>query len=203
MLNGTRTTLLVGLLTLGISATAFSATAKYILSASSTSTPVSGSGGDYVLEVGPQGDFQAMYSIALEESSDRPCKVYTKSRHLNTASEQYQNDYIRSCYTPSGKKEVSFANRDTYIRGVQVCHNKSGVLKRVKGIRIYGSKLDKSTGRLTDVPGFKEFKRTNCSDWKPAKFCPADKVATSFNMQYHDNYAFDGISLDCRGIKPK
>ena len=196
--------IIAGLLTLGLSTTALAATTKYILSSSATNSQISGSGGDYVLEVGPDGEYQGLYAFALEESGDRPCRVVTRSRHLNTSSEQYQNGEIAaSCTNPGSQKEVAFTNRDTYIRGVQVCWADNMVLKRVKGVRIYGAKLNKSTGALVNTSGYKEFSRTNCDTWKPAKFCGAGKVATGVNMQYHLNYAFDGISLECRSVNPK
>jgi len=92
-------------------------------------------------------------------------------------------------------------NNDTYVRGIQVCVNNS-VVPRIKGVRIYGTKLNRNTGALVDTNGYKGFSRPNCSTWKTVKYCGPNKVATGLEIHHINNW-FAGLALVCHAVLPK
>jgi len=129
-----------------------------------------------------------------------------KSRHLNTyVGKNDIFDESQCNENGGGKKTLSFTNSDTYIRGVRVCLNNAGT--RVKGLRLYGTKLDRATGALNNLAGYEGWSRPNCNTWKTIRYCPAGKVATRIGIEYRvQQFIGDevqGLKLICRSVIPK
>ena len=178
------------------------ATTNYILKTDKTTTQSSGTRPSAHVE-SPGGDYQGLYEMSMWEDGDSPCKLAAKSRHVNT----YKGDTVTwkdSRCNAKSKKTVSFSNTDTYIDGVQVCVNGGG--DRVKGVKIFGKKLNRSTGALTDA-GSKKFERTNCKTWKTTRYCPAGKVASGVSIGYQLQQFIPnnitGLALECRSVIKK
>jgi hypothetical protein len=117
-----------------------------------------------------------------------------------------RHDHARTREQNSGSLQtLEFTGTDTYIRGIQVCTNNSGT--RVKGVKLYGATLNRSTGALTNVATPKAFDRPNCNgNWKVAQYCPAGEIATKIRVSYDDRYAnreINGLALTCREVEPK
>ena len=193
------------LLLLGLTAQAAN---LYILADDAKLAPVSGVKST-AGRAGHGGDFQGIYGIKLYEDNDKACKATGMSRHLNNSTEKVAAFVANDCSNPGSEKTARFAEKNTYVRGVQVCHKGGGgkYADMIKGIRLYGARLDKNTGALDAVSGFKEIVRPNCSDWKATKYCPVGKVASQIEMQYQANpYGpdyFVGARLLCRTVDPK
>lgn len=180
---------------------AISWAASYELETSVTKTQTSGNAGSATKKIGGDGDFKALYELSFWEDGDHPSHIEARLRHLNTLSTAsylwdggvYKND----------KKTIAFTNTDTFIRGVQVCLSNSG---RLKGVRIYGAKLDRAKGTLSNTSGSQSFERPNCNSWQVAHYCPAGKVATKLVIK-HDNEtpraSAVGLALECRKVVKK
>lgn len=196
MKTTTRISVALAVTTVAVSAYA---TNKYILG-SVTIAQVSGVKQIFIDTVEPGGSYHGLYGLTLEEDGDYACKMTAKTRHINTASEKVTEDQLtRYCSNPGSPKTVAFTLQDRYIRGVAVCLNAAE--NNIKGIRIYGADLDKSTGDL-DPKGEKEFSRTNCKHWKTAKYCGVNKIAVGVDV-HHSTTKYSGIALRCKKVDPK
>jgi hypothetical protein len=158
-----------------------------------------------VVRKGGEEDYKALYGLELAEEGDGPCYLKAKSRHLNNYSTaSYTYDANGCSENDSSRETVEFTGTDTYIRGIQVCMNSDG--ERIKGVKIFGATLNRSTGALTNVATPKEFDRPNCNTWKVAQYCPPGEVATQVRISYVD-FAYytdeiNGLALVCRAVEP-
>ena len=196
----TKWTALVGVSVMCLATTAW-AGASYILTGSATLTQYSGKSPGFWEALTPgSGDYQAAYEITMWEHQNEPCRVKVRTRHVNTYSGRSAE--WKDCYgsaSGSAAKTISFTQEDTYINGVQVCHNNAGT--RIKGVKIFGKKLNRNTGALSDA-GSKKFERPNCKNWKPVRYCPAGKVADGIRVTTVGRDA-SGIALSCRTLAEK
>jgi hypothetical protein len=184
------------------------ASANVALTGEESRTQFSGKYDKSVTIIGSDTDSQGMFEIEAAESGDYPCHFKIRRRDFDSLSNsQYANggDDNRSCdWTSKSKEVLSFSDTDTYIRGVQVCLN--GNETRVKGIRVFGARLNRATGALANVSGNKEFVRPNCkqNDWKAAVYCPVGQVATKLRISSTGRYGSmvetEGLGLLCRAI---
>lgn len=181
----------------------------YILDSTKHFSPISGNSTATARTVGADGDYQGVWGLELFEKSDFPCQATVKSRHLNTSSEKFDSEALNGCSSPGDKKVARFAEKNTYVRGIQICQRggSGGHSTFVKGVRLFGAKLNKASGALTQVTGHKEIKRANCKEWKPAKYCPAGEIASRIVFYYTLNNVgpsfFVGAKLECRKPKKK
>jgi hypothetical protein len=165
--------------------------------------------------------FGAVYEIQMAEKSDSPCFLQTRSRHLNMQSHTVtmptggkqtildpgpKEDQLKGCGGTSGNasslKTLSFdLSHNSYISGIRVCLNSNGT--RVKGLRVYGRQLNRSTGNLVDLP-YKEWFRPNCTNWRKAHMCPEGQIASAVIAKYEGpqvtNRAISGLALQCRSV---
>lgn len=190
------------------SLTAVAASSLYELDDDSTTTQLSGGSSGWYTTVGPSGgtDYQAIYEVSMWEDGDSPCRLQMKSRHLNTyVGKNDTFDESQCNENASSKKTIAFTNSDTYVRGVRVCLNNAGT--RVKGLRLYGTKLNRSTGALEHLSGYKGWSRPNCNTWKTIRYCPAGKVATRIGIEYRAQQFIgdevQGLKLECRTVSAK
>ena len=182
------------------------ASSLFILDERTTTTQASGSTGDLVNNrVGPDGglNYQALYEISMWEDGDHPCKIQVKSRHLNTYEGKSATENECTSANDGTKKTISFTDSDTYIRGVQVCLNNSN--DKIKGLKLYGTKLNRSTGRLENLSGSKSWERPNCNgNWKTVRYCDAGMVAVAVEAERDIYYKdFKGLRLQCKAVETK
>ena len=184
-------------LTICTAVTSAQAATLYELDSSATTTRTSGSMYPASTTLGSTGDFKAINRITNWESGDRPCHMKVKMRHLNNYNESSASHNLKSTNCSGDKITVGFSDTETYIRGVQVCTKWS----RIKGLRVWGSKLNRQNGALTNVARVED-KRPNCDRWHVKYYCPAGKVATQI-IADHNSPDYTGIALKCREIVVK
>lgn len=180
----------------------------YTLDTDETITQISGGSSGWVDWVSPSGgtNYQALYEISMWEDGDSPCRLQIRSRHLNTYVGKNTVWDESQCDENAGSiKTLTFSNSDTYIRGINVCLNNAGT--RVKGMRLYGTKLDRATGQLDHLTGYKQWTRPNCNgNWQTIRYCPAGKVARALKLEFRAQQfigdEIQGIRLVCRSVIP-
>jgi hypothetical protein len=171
----------------------------YKLNSNTSTTATSGTSSNfYYYTLGTTGDYKGIYRISNWETSTHPCKMKIKRRHVNNYNTGGDaEEIISNCN--NDKITVGYQDTETYIRGVQVCTSNS----RIKGIRIWGSKLNRSNGTLSNVSSITDT-RPNCSQWHSQRFCPAGQIATQLEAIYNQGHTdFQGLALICREIAPK
>lgn len=133
-----------------------------------------------------------MWKIEGREKSDNPALI-AWDRHLNNfdTKKYVQNSWASSANSP---KTIGFDDSDTYIRGVAVCLNKSKT--KLKGVKIWGAKVNRNNGVLNTISTPKKWERTNCKHWGEAKYCPGGKIATGPSGAGRAI----GIALECRKV---
>jgi hypothetical protein len=197
---------LVAGLVLAMASVAQAGTKKYKLKSNATTTDRTGNKSKNNGTVGSDGEFRGLYSVVGYEQNDN-ASFRMKARHLNT-NDSNQYDFPNSTVVNAGKsaKTVAFTDTDTYIRGAAVCLNSRGT--EIKGLRIYGTKLNRTTGALNNLSGKKEWKRTNCKTWKTPVYCPVGKIATKVTIDWESKKStyytgMSGLKLVCRTVEPK
>jgi hypothetical protein len=178
-------------------------TTLYELADDATTTQASGTlNSDYYDFLTPvnANSYQGIYEVSMWESDDEPCKMQLRTRHLNTYAGKAAT--WSECTDDAGaKKTITFSNSETYVRGVSVCLNNGG--DRIKGLRLYGTKLDRATGDLDHLAGFKGWARPNCNDnWQTIRYCPAGKIASSITIIQKNSGEASGLRLVCRSVGP-
>lgn len=177
--------------------TSGTATPLYKLNTATHTTSVSGVDLKNYDTFGGTKDFKAIHRITNWESADRPCKMKVKMRHLNKYDGTTDSHSLISGSCNGDKITVGYNDTETYIRGVQVCTN----LSRIKGLRVWGSKLDRSTGALSNVARDQDT-RTNCGMWGKKYYCPAGQIATQIKVSVNAP-DYTGIALACRQLVAK
>lgn len=183
-----------------ISTAALAAT-QHILGGDAWTSPVTGVGEDLSPVFGPDGAHQALYGVAFYEQRGRATEATLMSRDLNTGDDVKTAMPVGPDWTkPMAPLTLQFNNQDTYVRGIAVCVNAKG--ERIKGVRIYGTKLDRETGALTEAAETKEFARPNCTAWQDAQYCPDTHVATGLHHTNAADKGFSGLALRCQQVEP-
>ena len=86
-----------------------------------------------------------------------------------------------------------------FITSLQICDNgKTGTSKKLKGLRIWGHKLD-AAGRPIQPTGPVEVKKAQCKKWRQKVSCPTGKIAHSYRSYPYRNSA---IALVCAKVEP-
>lgn len=184
-----------------ISTAALAAT-EHMLGDATWTSQVTGTGDTLSPVYGPQDAYQALYGVTLHEQRGRATELTLMSRHLNTgADEKTAMPWGPDWTKPTAPMTVQFNNQDTYVRGIAVCVNANG--ERLKGVRLYGTKLDHETGALTHADETKEIVRPSCTDWQPAQYCPDAHVATGLHHTSVADKGFSGLALRCQQVEPK
>ncbi len=126
----------------------------------------------------------ALRGIEIQEDMfNDACGVRPVPGYLDPArSSSVRNDmrtFASSCQ--SGKKDATLPD-GAFITSVQICSNgKSGAESRLKGVRIWGSKLD-AAAHFTALADPVTMERPNCKTWENRVSCPAGTVATSLDV---------------------
>jgi hypothetical protein len=136
-------------------------------------------------------------SIWWSEKTDRPC--FIRLNGPQSADLRYESLSL-GCSLGAG-----FQGVDVYgygIGGMEVCNN-DNANGRLKGIRIYGTKIE-NDGSTTYAPISDEEALTNCRVWSPMVLCPGDKLATGLVVHSNDSSGsveqIVGLQLICRDI---
>lgn len=176
------------------------ATTLYKLDNQTTTTAVSGADWGNYDWFGGTRDFKAIHRITNWESSNNPCKMKVKMRHLNKYTSSTDSHSFVSGGCNKDKISVGYDDPDTYIRGVQVC-NSNGIGEPIKGLRVWGSRINRVNGALTNVARDQD-KRNNCAKWKKTQYCPAGQIVAQIKVS-HIAPDYTGIGLICREVVVK
>lgn len=172
-------------------------------------TAVSGYSG-FVRSLGNSNDYQAMTGITWYEDKDQPCKVYALSKHVNDWQNVAWPRWNGCPGNAKSKKSVvlGMAGSNTYATSVQVCTSgQSATLKRkMKGLKLWGKDLNKSSVVLTAEGSPSVHQNANCKVWHPKRSCPAGMVASKVRLHtsgVDGVHKVVGVALGCRKIVRK
>lgn len=162
-------------------------------------TSISGNNELDARAVGTNNNYKAINRVSNWERSDIPCKFRAKMRHLNDFKESMStSELISRC--DGDKITAGFSDKNTWINALQICHSSN--TDRIKGLRVWGAKLNRTTGALKEV-GKDQDDRPNCSKWMKKLSCPVGELATKIVLEHTAAGAFTGVSLRCRQIVPQ
>ena len=191
--------------------------------------PVSGVSGNVGTTVLREGG--GVRGIEISENADRPCFVRFASQSFEGGSPTWRpdddaaskkgawvmgswciddtlTDKPASKLVPNGKfgqTRDATLGAEYFVSSLQVCTNgaNDSNKKRVKGLRLFASRVDPATGVVTKTPTVQaEYSLPNCKDWESKSTCPDDMVATQldFHMVSHE-HGLSGIALRCQKVK--
>lgn len=169
------------------------AVANYVLEGDETETPVSGTRDAAPGSLGELGDYYAIIGIEMFEDRGEPCGVRSYSSHLNDGNTRMVASGVTASCNDAGRRIV-FGEADTFVRGIEVCHSDDGV---VKGVRLFGARLDRDSGRLRSVLETPVFTRPACRGWMGGAQCPAGKIASRIEVHRNPLWDIIGYSLIC------
>ncbi|MCX7554928.1 S8 family serine peptidase [Marinicella sp. S1101] len=169
----------------------------------------SGFSGDRTRTIGTAGEFLAIERIKMAERSDRPCFIQAEKAHIlnNTRELPHANIDICGNRGPTSRSEkfvpTLTTSHDTFIRGVSVCNSKTKNNTRLKGVKLYRTRVE-SDNTLTRISNPTTFERPNCDDnWRTPAYCPGDSLATKLVVYIEDegnNEVITGLGLRCKTL---
>ena len=190
--------LVLALSTLSIVNTTTAATLYEVIAPSTTTAVSGGSASNSTKSIGGGNGFKAVNRISHYERQDYSCRFKVKMRHFNKYNQSTDyKELLSNC--DNDKITAGYSDTESYIRGVQICVRSAN--QHLKGLRVWGSKLNRSTGNLTNL-GKVEDKRPNCNQWKTARYCPAGQIATEIKANYTGS-TFEGVALVCQELVPQ
>lgn len=144
--------------------------------------------------------------IWWDESSDRPCEFTIKGwgPHEHDEGTAYETTRVGSSCPAGGSGHYVQLDRDTEsaIGRIEVCNNTNS-RKRLKGIRIWGSRIN-DDGSKTYMPTGDSRFLPNCDTWSSSQMCGVDKVATGIVLHAtqigSDRAQVTGLQLICRAV---
>lgn len=157
-------------------------------------------------------DGYAISGLETAETSDRPCRVGIMRKGLPGQHDAFQNyDYgiygnqqvnqgcppsiVPTDWIPSRKRAGFFASNNLYVNAAEVCDSKNNNNERIKGLRVFGSRITNS-GTVNLAQEQDEFSRTNCGQWQSRVSCPSNEIATGIRAHF-DTDGFVGLQLYC------
>lgn len=170
-------------------------------------TDLSGEEG-YIGIVKQPGNGAYLIGIESEERSDQPCGFRFLWYRDNDA------DVRQGYFTTTGGRCLRAVDWDeTYgsnrhknatidlflqptddqvqaVRSLQVCMNRHD--NRIKGVRVWGARIDRNGRAVADDDIEGEFQRLNCHAWVWRRDCPSGEVAVGIRVRY--GYAHDTVS---------
>ena len=143
--------------------------------------------------------------ISLGQDESGPCKLSLEFQDLpgqpelktalaftTTLSGQ------ETCNPATGAmKTAAFTGSRDFVRGVSVCT--SGAIPQVRGIRIDAASVNKDGTVSNAAEPSKTVTLGGCSNWQPARYCPADQIAVGAKT-YFTASGFTGLALQCKGL---
>jgi hypothetical protein len=94
-------------------------------------------------------------------------------------------------------KTAAFTGSRDFVRGVSVCT--SGAIPQVRGIRIDAASVNKDGTVSNAAEPSKTVTLGGCSNWQPARYCPADQIAVGAKA-YFTASGFTGLALQCKAL---
>jgi hypothetical protein len=148
-------------------------------------------------------------AIWIEESHDRPCRIYLLPKALGEESEP-ATTIVSGCSLslPIDLRTASVGGSErplTFIHGISTCNSKNDDNDRIKGVRVFGAKIWKTERRIDErVPldlNDDHFEKTNCDKdtWTSPKFCDEGFVASGLNV-HREEESIVGLALRCREV---
>jgi hypothetical protein len=143
--------------------------------------------------------------------SSMPDDRYYAVRGVRTAGMNYSISVVPAFLHPAADRNIQaewFVHSETssmksaelpegyFLTSVQVCDDEKGASFEIRGVRVWGHRLDAS-GRPISPIGPKEFTRTGCKKWRDKVSCPSGTIAHSLRA-----YSSNAISLVCSEVKP-
>ena len=190
---------LVGVFAAGMSAFVPTVATANLDNDTESTTAISGYSGyadeSFTLDLGDEG----ITEISWQEGWDQPCYFQIRGKDPDDASDTdtETRNFCDGGLTAYSQKTVEFEDNPRYfVRGISVCNNNNDA-KRLKGIKIYASKLPVG-GDDVDVVGVSDMQdRSNCDIWQPAVYCPSGKVASGLEVRVKNGSAV-GLGLVCK-----
>ena len=181
-------------------------------SAEARVTAVSGSRGTpHLVEILEFGFNQhvGLDAIWIEESRDRPCRIYLVPKPLGEKSKAAKT-IVSGCRAtlPLDLRWASVGGSEhprQFIHGISTCNSKNKNNDRIKGVRVFGARVWKTAPRIDErVPldlNLDHFEKTNCDKdtWTSPKFCDQGFVAAGLNV-YREEEDIVGLALRCRQV---
>jgi hypothetical protein len=157
-------------------------------------------------------DGYAISGLETAETSDRPCRVGIMRKGLPGQHDAFQNyDYgiygnqqvnqgcppsiVPTDWIPSRKRAGFFTANNLYVNAAEVCDSKNKNNERIKGLRVFGSRITNS-GNVNLAQEQDEFARANCGQWQSRVSCPSNEIATGIRAHF-DTDGFVGLQLYC------
>jgi len=149
--------------------------------------------------------------IEWQEGNNRPCAVTLFGYHYGLdAGEPPQGwpsvefDCRSTGLLGSSFKDVS-TSLTTPVHAIQVCNNTRNSNWRLKGVRLFGAKIN-SDGTTEPANLNDEEVLPNCNNWGRKRSCPANQVATGVVVLASDAGGDDkanitGMRLICREVR--
>lgn len=178
-------------------------------SASVTTDKVSGFSGSDSHTVGNSTSLLAIERLKFGERGDKGCYVRVEKADIVANKISSPHSELDLC-GKKGPTERSLqyvplltTSHDTFIRGVSVCNSKTGNSTRLKGVKLYRTRVE-ADGSFTEISNPTTWDRANCDDnWRVPAMCPQGSLATQLIVHARndkDDRVFTGLALNCRGV---
>ena len=171
---------------------------------------VSGYAGERTRTVGESADLGAIERLQFGERSDEPCFVKVEKADIVANSILKPHAELDIC-DGKGPTDRSLQyvptvtpDHDTFVRGVAVCNSKTRNSTRVKGVKVYRTRIE-DDGSFSMISNPTTLDRVNCDeDWHEPAWCPTGTVATDLVVHIRPDgkkEVFSGLSLKCREVE--
>lgn len=146
----------------------------------------------------------ALTGIGTRENGDKPCQVTYSFRNLNSGSGQAGRDTNLTCVSGnSSSRKDAILGDNFYVYSVQVCTTNvnNTARSRVKGIRIWGARVNPDNSNVRRTQTQQSFERTNCPNdgWRNRVRCPKNKVAVGLEL-HEGERGLSGVALICANV---
>ncbi|HKL62900.1 MAG TPA: LamG-like jellyroll fold domain-containing protein [Woeseiaceae bacterium] len=165
-------------------------------------TQYSGSIGSIERRVDLIGFETFFHALAWGERRDRPCHVRVR------AGDEQETSISFACsgwglWGDPNMRSVATAP-DAPVYAIQVCNNSRNAKRRLKGVRVWGAKINPD-GTTSPANVNDEEELNNCNDWAPRRTCPDNQIATGVVVMANDAGGDDkaditGLRLICHSV---
>jgi hypothetical protein len=171
---------------------------------------VSGFTGERTRTIGVNADLGAIERLQFGERSDEPCYVKVEKADIVANSILTPHSEVDIC-SGSGPTDRSLQyvplvtpEHDTFVRGVAVCNSKTGNSARLKGVKVYRTRIE-DDGSFSMISNPTTMDRPNCDDnWHEPAMCPSGTVATDLVVHIRPDgkkEVLTGLSLKCKEVE--
>lgn len=170
---------------------------------------VSGFSGDRTRTIGTAGDQHAIERLKFGERSDRGCFAQAEKADIVTNIMEKPHGNVDFCGSKGPKNNslkyvpLLTTSHDTFIHGVSVCNSKTNNSKRLKGVKVYRTRVEEN-GSFSRISNPVTMERPNCDDnWRTPAECPVNSLATKLVVHIQDegnDEVITGLSLKCKEV---